>query len=96
MLATNLAKLFGLYPRKGCIAIGADADLVVFDPKKKVKIGPETIHMNVDYTPYDGWEVTGRPVVTIVRGKVVCQDGQFLGTKGYGQYLSRASVMDLL
>ena len=89
LLATTPAKLFGLYPRKGTIAPGSDADLVIFDPNKKHRISHETIHMNVDYTPYEGREVTGAVEAVLLRGKAIIKDGGFLGRAGEGRFISR-------
>jgi dihydropyrimidinase len=89
LTATNPAKLYGLYPRKGTIAVGSDADIVLWDPKRKVTISHDLIHDGSDYTPYEGLEVTGWPVLTMVRGKVVVDDGVLVGAKGYGTYLPR-------
>ena len=89
LTATNPAKIFGLYPRKGVIAIGADADLAVWDPERPVKITNERLHHNVDYTPFEGWEVQGWPTTTLCRGEVVWNDGEVVGESGFGQYLPR-------
>ena len=89
LTATNPARLYGLYPRKGTIAVGADADIVLWDPQRRVTIRNENLHHDVDYTPYEGLEVTGWPVTTLVRGQVVCRDGQFLGQAGQGRFLPR-------
>jgi dihydropyrimidinase len=84
------ARLFGLYPRKGTIAPGADADLVLFDPDREVTISAETLHQNCDYTPYEGMRVKGWPQAVLSRGEVIVRDGEFLGSKGRGRYLRRA------
>jgi dihydropyrimidinase len=89
LTATNPAKIFGLYPRKGAIAVGSDADLVVFDPQLKQKITQSALHQNVDYTPYEGFEVTGYPVTTLSRGKVIVKGGQFVGKTGAGKFIAR-------
>ncbi len=89
LTATNPARLYGLYPRQGTIAVGADADIVLWDPQRRVTIRNENLHHDVDYTPYEGLEVTGWPVTTLVRGQVVCRDGQFLGQAGQGRFLPR-------
>jgi dihydropyrimidinase len=86
---TNPAHLFGLYPRKGALEIGADADLVLFDPEKKVTLTKSILHEHVDYTPYEGFELRGYPVMTILRGRVIVENGVFNGIPGGGQYLSR-------
>jgi len=90
LTATNPAKLFGLYPRKGTIAPGTDADLVLWDPKKAVTITNNLLQHVIDYTPYEGLEVTGWPVATIRRGDVVMQDGLVQAEPGTGQFLARA------
>jgi dihydropyrimidinase len=89
--ATAPAKIFGLYPRKGSVAVGADADLLVWDPEKRHVLSDKTLHMKVDYTPYEGREVVGAPSHVISRGKVVVQDGKYLGKKGYGQFVKRGT-----
>jgi dihydropyrimidinase len=90
LTSTNHAKTYGLYPRKGTIAVGSDADIVLWDPKKAVTITHDLFHDGSDYTPYEGLEVIGWPALTMVRGRVVVDDGRLVGEKGYGTYLSRA------
>lgn len=87
--ATNPARLFGLYPRKGTIAIGSDADIVVFDPKAKRMIRHEEMHSAADWDPFEGWQVTGWPRMTLSRGEVIVDDGKVLGTPGRGRLLKR-------
>ncbi|HUJ09655.1 MAG TPA: dihydropyrimidinase [Verrucomicrobiae bacterium] len=87
--STQAAKLFGLFPRKGTIAIGSDADLVVYDPKYKGKISAKTQMINVDYSAFEGWEIKGRPSVVTVRGEVAVKDGKFVGQPGRGKLLKR-------
>ena len=87
--STQAAKLFGLYPRKGTIQIGSDADLVVYDPSFRGKISAKTQFMDVDYSAFEGWELQGRPSVVTVRGEVQARDGQFVGKLGHGEFLSR-------
>jgi dihydropyrimidinase len=87
--STNAAKIFGLFPRKGTIQPGADADLVVYDPKYRGTLSAATQTMNIDYNAYEGWEIEGRPAVVTVRGEVAVRDGQFVGTVGRGQLLRR-------
>ncbi len=89
LTAANPAKLFGLYPRKGTIAPGADADLVLWDAKKQVTITNDVLQHVIDYTPYDGMSVTGWPVATIRRGQVAMRDGKVLAEPGSGQFLAR-------
>jgi dihydropyrimidinase len=87
LTATNPAKLYGLHPRKGTIAIGSDADIAIWDPEKKVTITNENLHHNVDYTPYEGIECTGWPVTVLSRGDVVVQDCEVVASEGRGQFL---------
>ncbi len=87
--STNHAKLYGLYPRKGTIAIGSDADIALWDPKKSVVITNDILHHGADYTPYEGLEVTGWPVRVMVRGKTVTDGDELVAAKGAGNYLER-------
>ena len=89
------AKMFGLYPRKGTIAPGADADIVVYDPAARHTLSAETHHMNVDYSCYEGREVTGQVDTVLSRGKVVVDGGAYLGTKGDGRFLPRGECQYL-
>jgi dihydropyrimidinase len=87
--STQAAKLFGFFPRKGTIALGSDADLVVYDPNYRGKISQKTQTMNVDYSAFEGWELEGRPTDVTVRGKVMVRDGKFVGQLGHGKLLKR-------
>ncbi|GIW35705.1 dihydropyrimidinase [Meiothermus sp.] len=87
--STRAAKLFGLFPRKGTIAVGSDADLVVYDPQYRGKISVATQSVNNDYNGFEGFEIDGRPSVVTVRGKVAVREGQFVGEKGRGKLLRR-------
>ncbi|MGD9767305.1 MAG: dihydropyrimidinase [Pseudolabrys sp.] len=87
--ATNHAKTYGLYPKKGTIAVGSDADIVLWDPKRQLTISQELMHGGSDYTPYEGIAVTGWPISTMVRGRFVVRDGKLVGKTGDGQYVSR-------
>src|SRR5580704_10128197 len=87
LTATNAAKLYGLYPRKGTIAVGADADLAIWDPDKAVTITQSMMHDAMDYTPYEGKQIKGWPVITLVRGEPVAEGGEFVGKAGRGQFL---------
>ncbi|XEC95166.1 dihydropyrimidinase [Paenibacillus tarimensis] len=89
IIATASAKLFGLFPQKGTIAIGSDADIVIFDPHAKRTISAGTHHMKVDYNAFEGMEVSGEPVSVLVRGEFVIRDKKYVGTPGYGHYLHR-------
>jgi dihydropyrimidinase len=89
--ATNHAKLFGMYPAKGTIAIGSDADITLWDATRKVTLTQSLMHHGADYTPYEGLEVTGWPVTTILRGEITFDNGQPVAKKGLGQFLSRTT-----
>jgi dihydropyrimidinase len=89
LCSTTPAKMFGLFPRKGTIAVGSDADLVVFDPNRKATLGVKTLHMKVDYNPYEGRTVQGSPTYVICNGKIVIDGDTFVGTKGAGRFLRR-------
>ena len=90
LTSTRAAKLFGLYPKKGTIAVGADADIVIFDPAVERTISAETHHMAVDYNPFEGMKITGEPVSVLSRGEFVIRNKQFVGKLGAGQYIKRA------
>ena len=87
--ATNHARTYGLYPKKGTIAVDSDADIVIWDPDRNVTISQSLLHHGSDYTPYEGIAVTGWPVSTMVRGKFVVRDGKLTGAKGAGAYVTR-------
>jgi len=89
LVSTRPAKIFGLYPRKGSITVGADADLLIWNPQAKWTISAKTHHMNVDYNPYEGREVTGLPEQVLLRGKVVVKDRKFIGKVGQGEFIAR-------
>jgi len=90
LVATAPAKMFGLYPRKGTIAPGSDADIVVFDPNHERLLSAETHHMNVDYSCFEGMKVRGLPELVMQRGRVLVEDGQFHGTEGQGRFIRRS------
>ena len=87
LTAANPARMYGLYPRKGTIAIGSDADMVIWDDKREVTIRNADLHHAVDYTPYEGMKIRGWPAMTLSRGETVWADGQFRGRPGHGEYL---------
>ena len=89
LTSTNAARLFGLYPRKGTIAVGSDADLVVLDPRLRRTIDGRLMQSNADYSVYDGREVYGWPRFTVSRGEIVLEDGQVTAEPGRGQWLRR-------
>ena len=90
LFATTPAKLFGLYPRKGTVAVGSDADLVVFDPEKKQTISVKTHHSTCDYNLFEGTEVTGGPELVLVRGQVIVDGDELVAPPGHGQFIKRA------
>lgn len=88
----NNAKQFGLLRKKGTLSVGSDADLLIVDLKKKVKVGAKRLHHISDFTPYEGWEITGWPILTMVRGKVIMEEGKLVGESGYGKYIPAQNV----
>jgi dihydropyrimidinase len=93
LTSTAAAKMFGLFPRKGTIAIGSDADIVIFDPNREQTFSVETHHMNVDYNAYEGKTVRGVCDVVLSRGRVVVEHGEFKGKAGDGQFLKRGTCV---
>lgn len=91
LLSENPARFFGLYPRKGSLLEGSDADLVIFDPEKEYTISDESQHTAAGYTPYHGTEVKGMPILTMLRGKTIVRDGKFLGRAGDGRFIKAGS-----
>ena len=91
LTSTSPAKIFGLFPRKGTIAPGSDADIVVFDPNRTITLSASTLHMNVDYNPYEGRQVTGATDTVLSRGRLVIENGTFVGRAGAGSFLKRAT-----
>ena len=96
LTSTNVAKRFGLYPRKGTIAVGSDADLVVWDPEKSLTISAESHHSNVNYNLFEGTKVTGAPEVVLVRGQVIVENDELVAEPGTGQFVKRARVGEQL
>ena len=90
LVSTNPARFFGMYPRKGTIAVGSDADIVVFDPEKRHTISAGTHHSNIDYNLYEGTEVVGAPEVVLVRGQVIVENDELVGEPGAGRFVKRA------
>lgn len=87
--ATAVARIFGLFPRKGTIAVGSDADIIIFDPAVKHTLSAKTHHMNCDYSAYEGWQVQGKTRTTILRGTVAVDEGKAMVDEGFGCYLPR-------
>jgi dihydropyrimidinase len=94
--STNAAKIFGMYPKKGTIAVGSDADIVILDPNEKHTLSAKTHHMNCDYSGYEGWELTGKCKTIILRGKVAVDNNKLLVEKGYGQFVKRNKVSSII
>jgi len=92
IVSTAPAKLFGMFPRKGTIAVGSDADVVIYDPKATRTISAKTHHMDVDYSCYEGRQVRGRSDIVLSRGSVIVRDGQFTGRKGAGKFIQRSTA----
>jgi dihydropyrimidinase len=91
LTSTNVARMLGIYPRKGAIAIGSDGDIVIYDPDSNWTLHSTDLHMKTDYTPFEGVSIKGRPRMTIVRGEIVMQDGQLLGQPTHGQFVATAA-----
>jgi dihydropyrimidinase len=96
IVATTPARMFGMYPQKGTIAVGSDADIVVFDPKAKTVVSAKTHHMNVDYSAYEGYELAGKVDTVLSRGKTIIANDEYLGSAGDGQYLRRGTNQYLI
>jgi dihydropyrimidinase len=90
--STNAAKIFGMFPKKGTIAVGSDADIVLFDANEKHTISAATHHMNVDYSGYEGWQLTGKVKTVLLRGKVAIDNNECKVEKGYGKFIKRSKV----
>lgn len=94
--STNAAKIFGMFPRKGTIGIGCDADLVIFDPNHKHTISVKSHHMNVDYSAYEGWELKGKCETIVLRGSIAVENGKERIKKGYGKFIKRTKVNGII
>jgi len=92
VVSTTPAKLFGLYPKKGSITLGSDGDFMIIDPEKKATIKHKNLHENVDYTPYEGIDLVGFPIMTISRGEIIVREGKFIGKKGRGRFIKRKTT----
>ncbi|HEY1951673.1 MAG TPA: amidohydrolase family protein, partial [Gemmatimonadaceae bacterium] len=91
-LSTNPAKIMGLYPRKGAIQVGADADIAIIHPEKTHKIDPESMETNADWSPYEGWDLAGFARTTLSRGEIIVDDYKVVGREGRGQWLPRKTA----
>ena len=96
LTSTNASKIYGLYPRKGSLTIGSDADITIWDPKWKRTITQNILHDNMDYTPYEGMEVTGWPRTVIIRGRVAVEDEELKLDRGAGKFLKRTPAQPRL
>ncbi len=94
--STNAAKIFGMFPKKGCIAPGSDADIVIFDPNEEHTITASSHHMNVDYSGFEGWKVKGKVKTVLMRGTVAVQAGQLTVKPGFGKFVKRAKVNGII
>ncbi|OYU84337.1 MAG: dihydropyrimidinase [Flavobacterium sp. BFFFF2] len=90
--STNAAKIFGMFPKKGTLGVGSDADIVLWDPTEKHQLSAATHHMNVDYSGYEGWEITGKIKTVLLRGQIAIDQNECLVPKGYGQFIKRNKV----
>jgi dihydropyrimidinase len=95
LTSTAAAKMFGLFPKKGTIAVGSDADIVIFDPEKEHTFGVENEHMNVDYSSYEGWKMKGKVETVLSRGRVIIENGEHKGKAGDGQFLKRGTCVNV-
>ena len=94
--SANPAKIFGMFPKKGTIAVGSDADIILIDPNTKHTLSSSTHHMKVDYSAYEGWELTGKVKTVLLRGKVAIENGKCLVEKGYGKFIKRNKVSGII
>jgi dihydropyrimidinase len=94
--STNAAKIFGMFPKKGTISIGADADIIVFDPNHLHTLSAKTHHHKTDYSAYEGWEVTGKCETVIMRGKVAIDKGEVMIDEGYGKFIHRDTISKII
>ena len=94
--STNAAKIFGMFPKKGCIAVGSDADIIIFDPNEEHILSAKTHHMNIDYSAYEGWKVKGKVKSVIMRGQVAIESNQMNVKPGYGKFVKRNKVSGII
>ncbi len=96
LTSTNAAKIFGMFPRKGTIAVGSDADIVIFDPNEEHTVSVDSHHMNVDYSGYEGWALKGKTKTVLLRGQVAIDDGEVKVPQGYGQFIRRGKTSSVV
>lgn len=96
LTSTNSAKIFGMFPRKGTIAIGSDADIVIFDPNEEHTVSVDSHHMNVDYSGYEGWKLKGKTKTVLLRGQVAIDNGEVKVPQGYGQFIRRGQTSSIV
>ena len=96
LTSTNPARIFGLYPQKGALQVGSDADIVIWDPDRKLTYGTAHSHHRTDYNLYEGWELTGFPEKVFLRGKLIVDRDRWLGQAGMGRYLARGADGEVL
>jgi len=94
--STDAAKIFGMFPQKGTIGIGADADIIIIDPNEEHTLSAKTHHMNVDYSGYEGWKLKGKVKQTILRGTLAIDNGDVKIKKGYGKFVKRNKVNGII
>ena len=94
--STNAAKIYGMFPEKGTIAVGTDADIVIFDADENHTISAETHHNNCDYSGYEGWNVTGKCKTVLARGKIAVENDDFKLKKGFGQFIKRGPASKVI
>jgi len=95
LVSSNAARIMGLYPRKGAIAVGSDADITILDPARRGKITASELH-ETDYTPWEGHDIFAWPVMTMLRGKVMVENGQYLASPKDGRYIKRKIAAEIL
>jgi dihydropyrimidinase len=96
LAAANPAKIMGLWPQKGTLAVGSDADIVVFDPNHQWTVKWQELHMSVEYSLWDGWELTGKVRDTVLRGAVLVENGSYTGSKTSGRFLQRRLLPEVI
>ena len=96
LTSTNPARIMGMYPKKGVLAVGSDADIVLIDPEVRRKLTLDDLHADTDYSIWEGWELEGYPVTTILRGKVIVEGGELKGTPEYGRFIKRSIAPEVL